>query len=82
MIGGQEIERECGSDGFRVIGLLVDLCLFFHVVDRFATVDRIGWPCLAILGERWGWVHRIDAFLDSLIRPFSNISQRVMSCGH
>ena len=66
MIGGWEIDTGRRGGGFWVVGLLMDLSLFFllsSIAPLTVELDGLVLPSLEGGGDR---VHRVDALFDSL----------------
>ena len=65
MVGGREVDARRRGGGFRVIGLLVDLCLFLAlsaISPLSVELDGFVLPDFERSGDG---VHRVDAFFNS-----------------
>ena len=69
MISGWKVDTRCRGGGFWVVGLLVNLRLFFSLSAVTPLTIKLDGFILPGLERGGDWVHRVDSFFDSLDEP-------------
>ena len=70
VIGGWDIDTRSHGGGFQVVGLLMDLHLFFSLSPVSPLAIELDGLVLPNLERGGNWVHRVDAFFNSFDESF------------